>query len=188
MMMAVMSRCLGAARSSDLLALARSSPLGRATGPGRREGKFSYAKALRKALRLAFGIDAWQAVPVTRKNGRSDVRRKRVQVRGLTARERELFEETPRCRPVDFHSFRRAYVDGAARSGLNAQTAMQLTGHTNYSTHRRYQSQADVLRRCRSRGPPNRRQQRGSEAARNLRRSAVTRRSSEALAPGHWAG
>ncbi len=50
----------------------------------------------------------------------------------------ELHHDTERSRRVDFHSFRRAYSTAIANSGLNAQSAMQLTGHKNLKTHMLY--------------------------------------------------
>lgn len=52
---------------------------------------------------------------------------------------REIFEDTGTTRRADFYSFRRAWVGALAASGLNAQTAMRLTGHTSMATHRRYE-------------------------------------------------
>ena len=41
-------------------------------------------------------------------------------------------------RPLDFHSFRRAYDTALADANVNVQTAMRLAGHRNASTHMRY--------------------------------------------------
>ena len=93
-LMAITSRCLGGARTSDL-----------------------------------FGLD-WRGVNwdtrtirLERQKTRPDSRKRIVQARELTPRERELLEGNETTKPVDFHSFRRAYVDGAVRARLNAQTA-----------------------------------------------------------------
>lgn len=74
----------------------------------------SYARALRKAL-LEAGVDR-----------------------------HELHHPTATTKPVDFHSFRRAFVTAVGKSGLNAQTSMRLTGHRTMATHMRY-NQPDVL-------------------------------------------
>lgn len=50
----------------------------------------------------------------------------------------ELQVDTDDTRAVDFHSFRRAYVTALANSGLNEQSAMDLTGHTQPTTHALY--------------------------------------------------
>jgi integrase len=54
----------------------------------------------------------------------------------------ELHKATPTTKPVDFHSFRRAFVTAVGAAGLNAQTAMRLTGHTTMATHMRYNQPA----------------------------------------------
>jgi integrase len=57
----------------------------------------------------------------------------------------ELQRDTERARRVDFHSFRRAYNTGLARAGVNVQTAMALAGHTQTDTHMRYVALTEVL-------------------------------------------
>jgi integrase len=76
--------------------------------------RISYARKLRAAL-LAAGIDR-----------------------------HELHLQTETTKPVDFHSFRRAFVTAIGKAGLNAQTAMRLTGHKTMATHMRY-NLPDVL-------------------------------------------
>jgi len=56
----------------------------------------------------------------------------------------ELHNDTARTRRVDFHSFRRAFVSAAARTGVNAQTSMQLAAHTSMRTHMRYAVEAHM--------------------------------------------
>ncbi len=56
----------------------------------------------------------------------------------------ELHFETATTRPVDFHSTRRAYSSALARVGVNEQTAMVLTGHSDSRVHRRYVEQATI--------------------------------------------
>jgi len=51
---------------------------------------------------------------------------------------RELFEEGEFTRPVDFHSWRRAYTQALAEAGLNAQQATALAGHASLDAHARY--------------------------------------------------
>lgn len=50
----------------------------------------------------------------------------------------ELHESTRTSKPVDFHSFRRAFVTAMAASGANAQTSMRASGHRSMATHQRY--------------------------------------------------
>jgi hypothetical protein len=56
----------------------------------------------------------------------------------MTERERELLEETEFTRPVDFHSWRRHFVQALADMGMNAQQAQKLAGHADLSAHERY--------------------------------------------------
>ena len=51
---------------------------------------------------------------------------------------KELFEETAETRPVDFHSWRRRFVQALADMGMNAQQAQKLAGHADLSAHERY--------------------------------------------------
>jgi integrase len=107
-------------------------PLRRGPKAGQRKtGKgISYAQALRDAL--------WEACiyrPLPGFEGAvGDARRQFC----------ALQVDTDETRAVDFHSFRRAYVTALARSGLNHQTAMALSGHTDLATHQRYMA-AGVL-------------------------------------------
>jgi hypothetical protein len=58
--------------------------------------------------------------------------------RPLTPRERILLEETDFTRPVDFHSWRRAFNQALADAGVNAQTAKALAGHASMQAHEKY--------------------------------------------------
>jgi len=49
-----------------------------------------------------------------------------------------LFAETAVTRPVDFHSFRRAFSTALAAAGINSQQAMRLASHSDEKTHMRY--------------------------------------------------
>ncbi len=55
-----------------------------------------------------------------------------------SARWAELFDETELTKPVDFHSWRRAFVQALADVGVNVQTAQKLAGHANLAAHERY--------------------------------------------------
>jgi hypothetical protein len=57
-----------------------------------------------------------------------------------TERERELFAETEFTKPVDFHSWRRAFGQALADAELNAQAAVALAGHSSLAAHQRYLS------------------------------------------------
>jgi integrase len=81
---------------------------GKRKGEARKERGVSFAKRLRRALRVA-GIDR-----------------------------PELFEGTIFSQRVDFHSFRRAFSTALADAGVNAQRAQHLTGHADPRAHARY--------------------------------------------------
>jgi len=89
------------------------------------KGGVSHAGAMRRDLRRAFGVDAWDGAQWQ-------------EARKLTPRECELFEGTTHVKPVDFHSWRRAFAQALADSGSTAQQAQQLTGHASLSAHQRY--------------------------------------------------
>lgn len=112
-------------------------PVGRGDRAEEHRGHTGYARQLRAGLRRAFGIDA--LLPGADRAGTETW----SQVRELTTRERELLEDGAESKRLDFHSFRRAYVTALAGSGVNAQRAMQLAGHTKIETHMRY---VDALR------------------------------------------
>jgi integrase len=50
-----------------------------------------------------------------------------------------------RGKPLDFHSFRRAYNTALAGANMNVQIAMRLAGHRSASTHMRYMLFTDEL-------------------------------------------
>jgi integrase len=56
----------------------------------------------------------------------------------------ELHNETATTLPVDLHSARRAYATALARVGMNEQTAMVLTGHSDPKVHQRYIEAASI--------------------------------------------
>ncbi len=49
-----------------------------------------------------------------------------------------IYFETASTLPVDFHSFRRAFVSALAESGTNIQHAMHLSAHADPKVHMRY--------------------------------------------------
>jgi integrase len=112
---------------------------GAKAGVGARSG-VSHADAFRRDLRRAFGIE--EQVPSDRERpGRGPSGAlvwRPVEGRELTARERELFEETDYTLPVDFHSWRRAFNQALAEAGVNAQQAQALAGHASLDAHARY--------------------------------------------------
>jgi hypothetical protein len=104
------------------------------------KGHVTHAEAFRRDLKRAFGLETLQVVVTERKNRRKLTRECWLPAPGreMTAREREIFGETEYTRPVDFHSWRRAYVQALADAEVNAQQAAALAGHTSLATHGRY--------------------------------------------------
>jgi hypothetical protein len=84
------------------------------------------------------GIDVRTTVKGIRKNGRQLTRLAWQQARELNPRKRELFEPTEFTRPVDFHSFRRAFKQALADAGVELTAQMALSGATDARTHQRY--------------------------------------------------
>jgi integrase len=109
---------------------------GERAGEGR--ARTSHAKAFRRDLRRAFGLDAPRLVPFVRKNGRADVRIEWETARAMTSRETELLVGTDMVKPVDFHSWRRAFNQALADADVNAQQAAALAGHADLGAHARY--------------------------------------------------
>jgi hypothetical protein len=95
----------------------------------RKTGKHSYAQALRDAL--------WAAGIVRPLPGFDNAKPDRK----LCA----LQVASTGHKPVDFHSFRRAYNTALATAGVNVQVSMKLAGHKNPSTHMRYVLLAETL-------------------------------------------
>jgi integrase len=95
----------------------------------RKTGKHSYAQALRDAL--------WAAGIVRPLPGFDNAKPDRK----LCA----LQVASTGHKPVDFHSFRRAYNTALATAGVNVQVSMKLAGHKNPSTHMRYVMLAETL-------------------------------------------
>lgn len=118
---------------------------GKRAGQAKRPNN-SYAGALRDALWLAGVVrplpgyeEALAAEQrATTPDERAALAAKR---RGLCLIQAGSAEE----RPVDFHSFRRAYATGLARAGANVQQAMRLAGHRTAETHQRYVRLTEAL-------------------------------------------
>jgi len=120
-------------QSSGLIFPARR---GKRAGEERKAG--SMARALRRDLERAFGIVVPVANATIRANKRPDSRPTWVESRPMTPRELELLEPGPFTKPVDFHSFRRAYKQALADSGMDVQASMALSGATDMAAHARY--------------------------------------------------
>jgi len=136
---------------------ANGSPLDGLVFPALRDGEYSkagegekhqvsHAKAFRRDLRRAFGIDRFERVSVKRKNGRDMDTLCWVESRKPTPRERELLHGTRNTLPVDFHSWRRAYCQALADAGVNSQLAKSLAGHSTEAAHERYLRSSEKAR------------------------------------------
>jgi hypothetical protein len=98
----------------------------------------SHAGAMRTDLRRAFGIDRFETVTITRKDGREVKAHRWLEHREPTPRETELLFGNTHTLPVDFHSWRRAYCQSLADAGVNAQLAKALAGHSTEAAHDKY--------------------------------------------------
>ncbi len=106
---------------------------GERAGEARDEVQDSHAHALRQDLRRALGLEVWSPSGGKRRSGAW------VPGRAPTAKERALFEEGRYTRPVDFHSWRRAWSQALRKVGANVQTSAALTGHaSDLRAHGRY--------------------------------------------------
>ena len=100
-------------------------------GQAKRGKGYSYAKRLRRDLFRA-GVVRFPVVA------------KSVTVDGVETIIHEphpadpLYFDTTVSRKVDFHSFRRAYSGALAKAGLNLQSSMALTSHSEPSVHMGY--------------------------------------------------
>jgi integrase len=101
---------------------------GKHAGTGPKIG-VSHADAFRRDLRRAFGVDVWDAA---KHQFVADPEHE------MTPRERELLEDTPFTKPVDFHSWRRAYSQALGDAGLSATQTQKATGHASLSALERY--------------------------------------------------
>ncbi len=112
-------------------------PLIRGKRAGEQKPKVSHAAGLRRDLRRAFGLEEW--------NPRTN-QFEPTPGRIMTPRERELLEETDLTLPVDFHSWRRAFIQALSDIGVTAQQAQKLAGHADLAAHGRYlRTSRDVL-------------------------------------------
>lgn len=100
---------------------------------GEEKNGVNHAKALRSDLRRCFLLLHLQARRSG--SGRFDPRAPRPGTR----RWRELFTETERTRPVDFHSFRRLWVEGTTRRiDPEAVEGRRLTAHSSEALTAQY--------------------------------------------------
>jgi integrase len=160
-MMAIASRAVGGMRTSDLRAWRwdhldvqmwqwadvprPKTERGKRTPPGMRNYRLERLQL--PPLAAAELATWWEAsgrpadgpvfrFPPARKSFAADLR---AALLAAGVDRHELHHNTDRTRRVDFHSFRRAWATAIGAQGLNAQTAMLVTGHKQMTTHMRYQ-------------------------------------------------
>jgi integrase len=105
--------------------------IGNGAGESGKPGS-SYAEELRRDLKRAMGLEVFEP---TRFGGRWV---EAVKPNDYSPRQRELFMECDYTRPVDFHSWRRAFNQALADAGMNAQQAAALAGHASLEAHSKY--------------------------------------------------
>jgi hypothetical protein len=150
------------------------------------KGNVSRAWALRRDLKRAFGVEVCREVVRERSNGRVNTAYvwELDPKREMTAREVELFEGTARNRPVDFHSFRRAFATGLRRAKVDARDAMRLAHVVRDAPALRLGGRADrcAARCCASEAP-----RRPSNPSIGYGRSQSARSSEKSLTiPSGW--
>jgi len=96
--------------------------------------KLSHAEAMRRDLQAAFIAHRDETLA---KNVPAQVVDAYCPAKD-SARWKELFAETEFTRPVDFHSWRRAFTQAGAAAGISVQTMQSLTGHASLEAHSRY--------------------------------------------------
>ncbi len=130
-------------------------PVRKGATAGQERKPSSPAKALRRDLARAMGLQVPVRTPIKRRNGRDDVRVTWAEGRKPNPRERELLEETEFTRPVDFHSFRRAFKQALADAGVELTQAMALSGATDVKAHQRYLANTSKMRQLPAAALPN---------------------------------
>ena len=99
---------------------------------GEQKTKVSHARAFRRDLRRAWGIERWDPQKAAF-----------VPARPPTERERTVLEGDAYTLPVDWHSWRRAYSQALADANVNAQDASALAGHASLAAHARYLARSE---------------------------------------------
>jgi integrase len=120
---------------------------GQNAGGFKRKNGYTFASRLRTAL---FRARIWHLPPIeipnTSSGTRSDLGRVAPGTKLAPNPSDPLYFETAVTRPVDFHSFRRAFNTALAEAGINVQTAMALAAHSDARTHMRYVMKTTVMR------------------------------------------
>lgn len=158
---AVLARCVGGLRTSDLGELRVRDYDGATLTVRRTKTQTEDVHALTPEVVAV--VQEWLAtrkpelgpndplfpVPGTRRRrarrGFSFAARFRAALLAAGCDRHELHHDTDTTRKCDFHSLRRAYATALARAGVNQQQAKRLAAHLNDATHARYVQLADVL-------------------------------------------
>jgi integrase len=111
-------------------------PVRRGKRAGTERAKHSHAHAFRRDLERARVAD--------HEPGCSTADGKRVCAAGC--RMGELLDGNAFRKPVDFHSWRRAYNQALAEANVNAQQAKALAGHSTLEAHQRYLANTAKMR------------------------------------------
>jgi len=100
---------------------------------------YTFADRLRAALLVA-GVHRLPPIeaPAAGQGTRTDLGRGPTRTKLAANPGDPLFFETATTKPVDFHSFRRAFNTALAEAGVNVQKAMALAAHSDAKTHMRY--------------------------------------------------
>ncbi len=120
---------------------------GKRAGDFKRMNGYTFATRLRAGL---FRAGVWRLAPIevpnTSPGTRSDLGREAPGTKLAPNPGDPLYFETPVTRPVDFHSFRRAFNTALAEAGINVQTSMAVAAHSDARTHMRYVMRTTVMR------------------------------------------
>jgi integrase len=119
---------------------------------GKRVGGFrhsagGFAKRLRRELFLA-GVYRMPptTAPATKRGQRTDLDKPIAGTKPVPNPRDPLYFETATTRPVDWHSFRRAFGTALAEAGVNVQQAMHLSAHSDAKVHGRYVMSTAAMR------------------------------------------
>jgi integrase len=120
---------------------------GQNAGGFKRKKGYTFASRLRTALfRAGIRRLAPVEVPNTSPGTRSDLGRLAPGTKLAPNPADPLYFETTFTRPVDFHSFRRAFNTALAEAGINVQRSMALASHSDARTHMLYVMETTVMR------------------------------------------
>jgi integrase len=114
---------------------------------GFRESAGGFAYRLRRELFRAgvYRMPPVQA-PATKRGQRTDLDKPADGTKPAPNPRDPLYFETAMTRPVDWHSFRRAFGTALAEAGVNVQHSMHLSAHGDAKVHARYVMATKAMR------------------------------------------